>query len=290
MNAPWPLIMARMFSGTGPDEGLTNLATRLGIPVETLLAALTDPRLCYRPFTIRKRDGGKRQIVAPSGALKLLQRRLLHQYLALQHVHDAATAFRSGSSIATHARRHVGQAIVLTVDLADFFPATAARRVRRWFGEQGWQGAALDVLMRLCVYRGGLPQGAPTSPALSNLVNYQLDEDLSELATLNGARYSRYCDDLAFSWLSDAEPQGFRVQVEGKLSRRGYEIQLRKGWRLKRIDERPEITGLVIDGRRLRLSERILQRIRRLQSHWWSATPRQREQLNGYLGLWKMLR
>lgn len=175
-----------------------------------------------RPLTIRKRGGGKRHLVAPSNPLKTLQRRLLHRYLDQQPIHDAATAFRPGSSIATHARRHLGQAIVLTVALTDFFPSTAAHRVRRLFSHLGWQGQSLQLLMRLCVYRGGLPQGAPTSPALSNLVNRPLDEQLSERAAMCGARYSRYCDHLAFSWGTESEPLVFRRQLEDTLGRFGY--------------------------------------------------------------------
>ncbi len=290
MNELLTRIVAGVLPAHGANAGLTKLAALLDLPIEEVMSVTTNPRLSYRPFTIRKRGGGKRRISAPSSALKKLQRRLLHRYLVEQPIHEAAMAFRAGYSIATHARRHLGQAIVLTVDLADFFPATAAHRVRGWFREMGWGGDALQILMRLCVYHGGLPQGAPTSPALSNLVNQPLDEGLSELAGRHGARYSRYSDDLAFSWPTDSEPSAFRQQVGDKLGRFGYHIQPSKGWRLQRANQRPEITGLVLDGRRLRLSHRILRRIRQLQSRWFSRDAAQRQQLEGYRGLRKMLR
>jgi hypothetical protein len=184
----------------------------------------------------------------------------------------------------------LGQTIVLTADLTDFFPSTAAFRVRRWFGSLGWQGEALQTLMRLCVYRGGLPQGAPTSPALSNLVNRPLDEALSQRTAMCGGRYSRYCDDLAFSWCAEEEPPLFRQQVEDTLDRFGYRFHPAKGWRLQRADQRPEITGVVLDGRRLRLPAAILARIHRLKSRWFSRDPIQRSQLQGYVGLCKMLK
>ena len=177
----------------------------------------------------------------------------------------------------------------LTVDLADFFPSTSARRVRRWFCDQGWHGDALRVLMRLCVYCGGLPQGAPTSPALSNLVNRRLDEELSELAALHAARYSRYCDDLAFSWGTDDEPPVFRLLVEDVLTRCEYRIQPAKGWRLKRADQRPEITGLVLSGRRLRLPDRISRQIRLLRRRRFRQEASTRARLQGYRGLQKMV-
>jgi len=290
MNQPLMSIIASLLQARGADDGIEELASLLDLTVEEVVSIPTNPRLSYRPFTIRKRGGGRRQIVAPSSLLKQLQRRLLRRYLVEQPVHEAATAFLPGCSIATHAGRHLGQAIVLTVDLADFFPSTAAHRVRRWFREMGWEGKALRVLMRLCVYHGGLPQGAPTSPALSNLVNLSLDECLSELAGRHGARYSRYCDDLAFSWASDSEPPAFRQQVEDRLNRFAYQIQPRKGWRLQYANQRPEITGLVLAGRRLRLSDRILKRIRRLRSGWLTLDTARRRQLEGYRGLRKMLR
>ena len=290
MKHPLARLMACCLRLPLAEAELQGLASLLEAPLEELASASTNPRLCYHPFSVRKRDGGKRRIAAPSEPLKRLQRRLLRRYLALQPLHDAATAFRPGQSIATHARRHLGQAIVLTVDLADFFPSTAARRVRRWYREQGWEGQALDVLMRLSVYRGGLPQGAPTSPALSNLVNRRLDEELSELAAIHSARYSRYCDDLAFSWGIDSEPPAFRRQVEDRLGRFGYRIQPAKGWRLQFAAERPEITGLALDGRRLRLSDEILQRIRRLRSRRFSGDAGLLRRLQGYWGLRQMLK
>ena len=283
-------ILSNWIRTRGSDAGLQELGSLLGVPIEELMSIETNKQMCYRPFTIRKRGGGKRHIVAPSSPLKLLQRRLLHRYFEQQPVHEAATAFRSGFSIATHARRHLGQTLVLTVDLADFFPSTEARRVRRWFCELGWNGEALRILMRLCVYRGGLPQGSPTSPALSNLVNRRLDEELSELATLHGARYSRYCDDLAFSWGTDVEPPAFRQQIEDRLGHFAYRIQPTKGWRSQHAESSPEITGVVLAGRRLRLSESILQRIRRLKTRWFTKDAAVRQQLQGYRGLRKMLK
>ncbi len=283
-------IVTELFAAGRSDSGLARLATLLDVSPEELNSASENPRLCYRPYTVRKRHGGLRQIAAPSSPLKRLQRRLLHRYLAQLHVHDAAITFRPGASIATHARRHMGQALILTVDLADFFPSTTVRRIRRWYRNLGWDGRALDVLMRLSVYRGGLPQGAPTSPALSNLVNQPLDERLTELASLHGARYSRYCDDLAFSFAADHEPAAFRIQVEQAVNRFDYSIQPQKGWRLQHAADPPELTGVVIAGRRLRLPERILQKIRRLKSRWFSSDPAAEQRLAGYRGVLRMLK
>lgn len=257
-------------------------------PLPSLLTS--DKRLAYRSFSLAKRNGGRRQVAAPSGVLKKLQRRLLDKYLSGQEIHHAATAFRRGQSIASHAGRHLGQAIVVTVDLADFFPATSSARVRGWFLEQGWRGEALRALMRLCVYQGGLPQGAPTSPVLSNLVNLPFDREMAELASRHGARFSRYADDLAFSWNVGVEPTGFRCAAENCIERFGYRIQLSKGWRCQTAEELPEVTGLVLNGSRLLPSRQVLKKIRRLRRWWRTPTKLERARMSGYRGFLRMLR
>lgn len=104
------------------------------------------------------------------------------------------------------------------------------------------------------------------------------------------AHYSRYADDLAFSWSADDEPPPFRNLVEDKLRRFDYRIQPSKGWRLQRRNERPEITGLALDGRRLRLSERIVERIRQLKRQQSRNDGDVRARLRGYWVLRQMLK
>ena len=94
-------------------------------------------------------------------------------------------------------------ALIATVDLRDFFESTRAARVRRCFVEHGWRDESLQALMRLCVFRDGLPQGAPTSPRLSNLVNYRLDRRIAAMAKKLGALYTRYADDITLSFRKD---------------------------------------------------------------------------------------
>jgi RNA-directed DNA polymerase len=268
------------------------LAQVLKIPVGELSRVRMGRIYHYRPFTIPKKDGRERQILAPSPALKELQQRLLRRYLAFLPVHAAATAFMPGASIVHNAQRHAGQAIVATVDLDDFFASTTASRVRDFFLRQGWRGQALTTLMRLCVYRNGLPQGAPTSPSLSNLVNTDMDAALDDLARRSGATYTRYGDDLCFSWPTEDMPSTCTAAVQRELLLAGYQVQPRKGWQIKRAAERPEITGLVL-GRsgRIEPSARVRARARRL--HWLSRfkrpDPARQAQLHGYDGFLRML-
>ena len=267
------------------DEQIQRLAAILGVSPAEVVSIPNDDQLRYRRFSIRKRQGSRRRkISAPSDKLKKLQRRLLDNYLSGLFVHHAAHAFRPQHSVATHARVHLGQKLILTCDLKDFFGQTSADRIRAWFRIQGWQDAGLRTLMRLCVFESSLPQGAPTSPILSNLINMPLDEQLFQLAATAGARYSRYADDLVFSWSSEREPRSIRSQVEGCLEQFGYQIQTEKGWRQQRQQDQPEVTGVSVRGRQLRPAQRILER--------WKAIFKKpsRQQLAGMKGFTDQLK
>jgi hypothetical protein len=250
------------------------------------------PRYHYRPFTIAKPDGRERRILAPSPALKTLQRRLLDGYLAHLPVHSSATAFRPGYTIVYNARCHARQTLIATVDLRDFFESTTATRVRAFFVRQGWRGDDLATLMRMCVHRNHLPQGAPTSPALSNLVNLSLDARLATLAQRFHAIYTRYGDDLTVSWSADEVPHGFQRSVENYLAAAGYEIQPCKGWRVSRISERPMVTGLVLTGNGgVRVPWALRCRMWSLWwKSWWSADIDLMNRLSGYNGFIQMVK
>jgi RNA-directed DNA polymerase len=216
---PYPLLrLLPRPSAPSASAMETRLATLLGVWPSALPSLRLGPKYHYRPFTVAKRDGRERRILAPSPALKKLQRNLLHNYLDKLLVHPAATAFRRNCSIVDNARRHAGQKLIATLDLVDFFESTTASRVRGFFLKQGWRGEALSTLMRLCVYRNGLPQGAPTSPALSNLVNFEMDGKIASLASRAGAIYTRYGDDLTLSWSTDHVPGYFVPSLVGILT------------------------------------------------------------------------
>jgi len=244
--------LARLFPPWGRDdldiEGRERLANILGVPLNELDVIRLGPRYHYRPMTRAKPDGRERRVLAPSPALKTLQRRFLNGYLDAVRPHPAAKAFHRGGSTVAHVLPHSRSRLIAAVDLRDFFESTRGGRVARWLSAQGWGREAVRILTRLCVYRDGLPQGAPTSPSLSNLVNHRLDERLSLLTRRTGGVYTRYGDDLAFSWDEDRLPDGFKAAVEDALARSGYEIQPLKDWRMGATRDGFELVGLVLQG------------------------------------------
>jgi hypothetical protein len=244
------------------------------------------PHFHYRPFTRPKKDGTRREIVEPDARLKRVQREIVTRYLQ-EEPHDAAIAYRRKKSVADHVWAHADADWLVTADVQDFFPSTSAGRVEDW-----WRQRVGDepgrVLTLLTTFRGALPQGAPTSPTLSNLINFEMDEKLTNRAQLAGARYTRYCDDLVFSWrLGAVPPSDFETAVRATLSEFGYTLHPAKGWRLhSRLDE-PEITGAILTRYgRVRLPERLRKKMRALER---SSDPRDAQRLSGYMGYEEMI-
>ncbi len=251
-----------------PNRGgrsVDELAERLGLSVEALQAF----QPAYREAFIPKRSGGQRRLLVPDQQTKAFQRILLRRVLGRLRAHDAACGFERGRSIVHNARPHAGKAVVVRLDVVDFFPATRADRLEAYFREIGWGAEAAALLMRLTTHEGGLPQGAPTSPRLSNLVNRTMDVRLAKMAARFKASYTRYADDLTFSFPKDY-PRRIRGLVQRArriLKAQGYTLHRGKKLSIRRRHQRQVVTGLVVNDhpqlprvvrRRLRAAEHRL--------------------------------
>ena len=225
-----------------------------------------------------KRDGSSRLIEVPRPGLKACQRRLLAGLISLIPPHPAVHGFRPGRSVGTFVAPHVGQAVVLKLDLRDFFPGVTAARVAAIFRTAGYPEEVARTLAGLCtnvapaaawhrpdapartstdyhrtrqVYRARhLPQGAPTSPSLANLAACRLDARLAGLARSAGASYTRYADDLAFSgdarWGRSVDR--FAVHVAAIVREEGFAVHPRKT-RVMRAGVRQVLAGAVVNVR-----------------------------------------
>lgn len=254
----------------GSGFGVEELARRLGCDATDLEAFQPG----YREFTVPKRSGGLRKLCAPDERLKELQRKVLRRLLGRLKVHAAATGFQRGQSIVTHARQHTGQAVVVRLDIKDFFPSTAARRVYRYFRKIGWNRPAARLLKRLCTHQDGLPQGAPTSPRLSNLVNYHLDCRLTAIARKLGAHYSRYADDITLSFPTDDRRQiRYLIRfVRRVAAETGYLLHGAKKLRIRRQHQQQRVTGLVVN-ECVNLPREVRRRLRAVEHHLRTGRP-----------------
>jgi RNA-directed DNA polymerase len=225
--------------------------------------------LSYTRFTIPKSDGGERAIWAPSPTLKAAQRWILQEIVERLPVHGAAHGFLSGRSILTNAALHTDARVVVKMDLKDFFPTVTWKRVKGVFRKAGYREQIATLLALLCteaprevVEHNGqtyyialgqrcLPQGAPTSPALTNALCLRLDRRITGLCNKLGWRYTRYADDLTFSLPADFKGDelinkllgGVRAIVEDE----GFVVHPDKT-RVMRPSNTQRVTGLVVNG------------------------------------------
>jgi RNA-directed DNA polymerase len=214
----------------------------------------------YTTFTIAKRaDGPPRVIDAPIKPIKDMQRQLARHlsaaYEPLANVHG----FVSGRSPLSNARQHTDQEWVLRIDLDNFFPTIHFGRVRGMFMKYPFEYSAevATLLAHICCHRGQLPQGAPTSPIISNLICRSMDRALQKLARFERCFYTRYADDICFSTqrrtfpraLATREPAGFVVigeRLNSVVESNGFLINHEKS-RLVRRTQRQRVTGLVVN-------------------------------------------
>ena len=161
------------------EEAVVWCANLLGIEVMRLKEILQDVSSHYREFWIRKRRGGYRMISAPDKELKAIQDTIYHRILLSVNVHPAATGFRRQHSIVDNVRPHLGKRCVLKTDIHDFFISIRSPRVKKTFEKIGYPKNISKVLGELCCMRRHLPQGASTSPVLSNIIAYEMDRKLA---------------------------------------------------------------------------------------------------------------
>lgn len=227
--------------GHGDDE----LARRLDLPI----ADIRNVDRTYHEFQIRKKSGKYRNIAAPNDKLKSLQRRILRRLLARLKTHPQATGFQPGISYVENARCHQSQAVVIRIDLVNFFPSIGKDRIFRYFRLIGWRRKTARLLADLVTYCDVLPQGAPTSPRLSNLVCYGIDAWLASIAREYDGIYTRYADDMTFSFSEDRDVSIVIAQIMKTIRICGFVPHTGKKFDVRRAHQRQVVTGLVVNDR-----------------------------------------
>ena len=252
----------------------------------------------YTHFTINKRNGTPRQIWSPIPRLKFVQRWILENILNNLMTHGAAHGFVRGKSIVTNATVHCNSALLIKLDVKDFFPSVHWRRVKGVFRHAGYPEQIATLLALLCtesprqmVQQNGktfyvalsdraLPQGAPTSPALTNIVCLNLDRRLTGLAEKIGLRYSRYADDLTFSLpanstsIKNAAQPSDHNHLIGQLLGSVHKILQEEGFilnndktRVIRMGNQHNVTGMVVNGEGVPRVPRKIKRMLRASLH-----------------------
>ena len=226
---------------------LSFLEKDLGFPIKTLYGLSNNLEKHYHNVYIPKSDGTKRKLSVPDLILKNVQRSIVDNILIYYPISKYATAYKVGSNVQKNARPHVNKKKILKLDIEGFFDNIIYSRVKDIvFYEEKFSEPIRILLTMLCYYRESLPQGAPTSPAITNIIMYDFDEKIGEYCTEKGVSYTRYCDDMTFSGSGDFDEKLVIAFVKDELRKLGLFLKSRKTAVIPKT-KRQTVTGIVVN-------------------------------------------
>ena len=193
------LALARNVSVDSLQLDFTSIGLMLGISPRLIVQIIRNPARHYRSFQLSKKGGGQRTIDSPRTFLKVIQQFLTDYYLSGLPVHQNVESYRQGHSIVSNAKRHCQRAFVANIDIKDYFGSINRSHVVGILKSVGYEEFSAEIVSRLCTKDDVLPQGAPTSPALSNTFLFDFDKAISDQCSKKSLSYSRYADDISIS-------------------------------------------------------------------------------------------
>ena len=235
-----------------------HLSNLIGYSLEFLYSVSNDSRKFYRSFKINKKNGKKREINEPLPSLKEIQRWILEEILYNINISPFAKAYIKNKSLKENAKFHRNQNKVLTMDLKDFFPSINFKRVLNVFKSIGYRDNVAVMLANLCCFQKKLPQGAPTSPMLSNIIAKDLDDKISKYVIEKKIRYTRYADDLTFS--GNFNEKELIKNIKKIVYSEKFLINKEKT-RIRKKNQRQVVTGIVVN-EKMQLNKKLRHQIR----------------------------
>ena len=224
---------------------LDSIEQDLGFSAKTLYALSNNIEKHYHNVFIMKRDGNKRKLSVPDLILKNVQKSIADKILTQYPISKYAKAYKPGSSIQQNARLHVGKKKILKLDIENFFDSILYSQVKNIvFFEEKFSENIRVLLTMLCYYKDVLPQGAPTSPAITNIIMYDFDERVGAYCQSKNIAFTRYCDDMTFS--GDFDESDIILFVKNELLKLGLFLKERKTAVIP-ASKRQTVTGIVVN-------------------------------------------
>ena len=224
---------------------LSSLEQDLGISAKTLYSVSNNLGKHYHKAKLPKKNGGFRNLSVPDEVLKSIQKRITDVLLIHMPVSRYAKAYRFGSSTLRNAKHHVGKQIVLKLDILHFFDSIRYSTVKDIvFPEEIYAEPLRILLTMLCYHKDALPQGAPSSPTITNIILNEFDEQIGQWCREQGIAYTRYCDDMTFS--GDFDPAEVIRFVRLELKKMGFLLNEQKT-RIQRPGQQQNVTGIVVN-------------------------------------------
>lgn len=218
----------------------------VGMKLDFLLSISNGQRYFYRYFTIPKNNGKVRKIAEPLPMLKEVQHYILHNILLKVPCSIYAKAYKPGASLKGNAKFHRNQPVLVKLDIKDYFPSLHESKVYQLFYNSFGYSKSLSILLaKLCTLNNGLPQGAPTSPYLSNLLTSNMDAAIYQFCSDNGKlRYTRYADDISIS--GDMSPSSVISGVSKIITANNLRLNKEKTTVVRQCN-RQIVTGVVVN-------------------------------------------
>ena len=238
---------------------LEHFSTLVGVKKGVLTNMTRKPISFYRKFTIPKRSGGTREIVTPHKSLLSVQQWISKHILSTFEIHSRAYAYIKTKNVAQNATLHIGCNEMLKIDLKDFFPSIKINRVRELFNRKGYSKEVSSYLSYLCCLNGSIPQGAGSSPIISNIILYNLDNRLFQFSSKHKITYSRYADDLIFSGKNIKAD--FKDMIILMIKEEGFNINYKKLKKYSKL-HRKLVTGILVKGDEIRLQKSVRKEIK----------------------------
>lgn len=232
------------------DNGLpviyntANLAALVGYRTTYIKRAAKYTNYYYRKFDIKKSNGKLRTLAEPLPSLKEIQVWILENILSNVPVSKFAKAYIKNRSLNENVKYHRKKEGILTFDITTFYDSIKFEYIEKIFRTLGYSSQISNLLAKLTTFNGNLPQGAPTSPYLSNLVLRDFDSKIAEYCIANNIRYTRYADDLTFS----GEIKSLKIKhiIEGYLNKVELKLNPEKT-KLRKFSQRQMVTGIVVN-------------------------------------------
>lgn len=227
------------------------LAAVLGVSPRIISQILANPGRHYRSFKISKRSGEDRSIDSPRVFLKVIQWYLADFVFSSIPIHQDCHAFSIDRSVATNAQSHVGKEYVANIDIENFFGSITQEGIFRLLQARGFKQGESWILARLCCKDGVLPQGAPTSPIISNAYLFGFDDQMAVYCGKNGLNFSRYADDITVSG-NNEEYLRSAIRLAKDILQRQYGLSLNDDkTRVATRHSQQRVTGVVVNSKAL---------------------------------------
>lgn len=236
----------------------SDVANLLEVPVGQFLYILYHKKNNYKSFSIKKSNGEDRQISAPQGGLAILQKKFKIILDYFYRPKKSAHGFILGKSIKSNAEKHTKKTYVVNLDIEDYFSTITFARVYGLLKSRpfNFSHPAATVLAQLCTRDGILPQGSCTSPVIANIISASMDKQFTQLAKRKNITYTRYADDITFSFRQRSIPEIFSITdgesieigdaVRNIIENNGFKIKEEK-FRVQERNEKQVVTGLVVN-------------------------------------------